>query len=623
MTRIRMALLLSFGLAVQAKAPKSAAALFDSARIWNIHLKFEAAQWSAMEPTGGQQAGFPGGPGGPRGFGPAMMIAPAFQKADLDGDGKISREEFTTLGKTWFTTWDKAQKGKLTDADLRAGVGSLVGPMPPPVIIGGPGGPRGMLGPEGGRNGASAMAGIEFPYAHAELDFDGTSLKDVAVRYKGNSTFMMSRNSLKRSMKIDLNKYTKGQKFAGVTTLNLHSNVMDSSWMKEPLSYALFRDGKVPAPRVAYARVYVTVPGKHDKQYLGLYSLVEDIDTEFTQERYGKAAGAIFKPSTRSLFSDLGDDWKKYKQTYDPKTDLTDAQKQRVIAMSRLVSSASDEDFAAKINEFLDVEEFARYLAINVWLANMDSILAMGQNFYLHLDSKSQKFQILPWDLDLSFGGMGGGTELSIQKPWQGQNKFLERLFALPAFKAAYLQRMKEFNQTIFQPERIAKLVETTGALIREAVQQESKEKLERFEKALRGEAEARPPGRMGPMGPGGPGGPPVSVFARDRAKSVAAQLTGESKGQEGGGMFGGPRGPGGPGGSGGFNPAMMIVPGFLKALDTNQDREVSQEEFQSGFARWFEAWGGKEGSLTAEQLRAGINRDLAPPMPGPGMMPF
>ena len=51
----------------------------------------------------------------------------------------------------------------------------------------------------------------------------------------------------------------------------------------------------------------------------------------------------------------------------------------------------------------------------------------------------------MPWDLDLSFGGMGGGTELSIEHPWRGQNRFLERLFKVDAFKKRYLARMTEF----------------------------------------------------------------------------------------------------------------------------------------------------------------------------------
>src|SRR5204863_7531081 len=169
-----------------------------------------------------------------------------------------------------------------------------------------------------------------FKYVHADLEVEGHSFSDVAVRYKGNGTFMQSRGSLKRSLKLDLNKYVKGQKLAGLSRLNLHNNVTDASWMNEVLSHRLFRDAGVPASRTAYARVFVSVPGRYEKQYVGLYSLVEDVDQNFVEERFGTKKGAIYKPVTPEPIGDLGDDWSSYNQTYYPKTDLTPAQKKRM-----------------------------------------------------------------------------------------------------------------------------------------------------------------------------------------------------------------------------------------------------------------------------------------------------
>jgi len=91
----------------------------------------------------------------------------------------------------------------------------------------------------------------------------------------------------KYSFKVDLNKYVKGQKLAGLTSLNLHTNITDASWMNEVLSFRLYRDFGSPAPRTSYARVYVTVPGTHANTYLGLFSIVEDVDSTFGQARFG------------------------------------------------------------------------------------------------------------------------------------------------------------------------------------------------------------------------------------------------------------------------------------------------------------------------------------------------
>src|SRR5688572_19305626 len=217
--------------------PEAAAEMYRLTNVWSIHLKFDAAEWEAMQPKGG--GGFPPfgrgggpGPGGPR-FGgpppPSMILTPVFfRDGDQNTDGKLSQEEFANVGAKWFAAWDKENSGKLNNEQVIAGINSLVMPGP-----GGPGpgafGPRGgrgggfnLQGPEGGRNGIAARMGVEFTYVRGAIDFENASFSNVAVRYKGNGTFLGSRNSDKKSIKIDFNKFVKGQKLAGLATLNLH-----------------------------------------------------------------------------------------------------------------------------------------------------------------------------------------------------------------------------------------------------------------------------------------------------------------------------------------------------------------------------------------------------------------
>ncbi|MGC4054300.1 MAG: CotH kinase family protein [Paludibaculum sp.] len=117
----------------------------------------------------------------------------------------------------------------------------------------------------------------------------------------------------------------------------------------------------------------MTVPGKYDRRYFGLYSVVEDIDKHFAEERFGTRDGAIFKPVGQNLFLDMGDDWSKYQRMYDPKDDPTEAQKKRVIEFARFVSSSSDAAFASGLRNFLDLDEFARFMAARcgspIWTA--------------------------------------------------------------------------------------------------------------------------------------------------------------------------------------------------------------------------------------------------------------
>ena len=161
---------------------------------------------------------------------------------------------------------------------------------------------------------------------------------------------------------------------------------------------------------------------------------------------------------TPDLFADLGDYWKAYNQTYDPKNEPDDAAKQRIIDLSKLVARANDEDFARRIREHIDIPELAAFMAVLVCLADMDGILGPGQNFYLHLHPETKRLAFIPWDHDHSFGqfAMRGTQEdrenLSIERPWQGQDRFLERIVALEAFRGPYRAKLEEITATLFAP---------------------------------------------------------------------------------------------------------------------------------------------------------------------------
>jgi spore coat protein H len=159
--------------------------------------------------------------------------------------------------------------------------------------------------------------------------------------------------------------------------------------------------------------------------------------------------------------------------------------------------------------------------------------------------------------------------------------------------------------------------VDELAAALRPAVQEESSDKLVRFDKVIAGQpASAVPPGGVGLTSvvvdllkkpP-----PPLVPFAQARTRSVADQLAGKSQGQTVGG-FG--MAPGAGGGRPGAEPpgaGQFLAPGFLSALDANKDKQLTREEFLTGFDRWFAKWDqDNTGRLTEQQLRAGLNKDL------------
>ncbi|HUS37300.1 MAG TPA: CotH kinase family protein, partial [Verrucomicrobiae bacterium] len=354
---------------------------------------------------------------------------------------------------------------------------------------------------------------------------------NAAVRVKGNAAALVKP---KRPFKVDLNEHVKGQKLAGLDEFAFHSLIWDNSCLLETLGYEFFRDAGVPGPRTTFAWLTVSVENKWKRKPLGLYLMVEPIDAAFAADRFGSKKTPIFKPVTYELFSYLGDDWTNYAAIYDLKTEATVAQKQRLIDFTRLVTKSNDTEFAAHVGDYLDLDEFARYLASLVLICSYDSILAVGQNFYMYLDPRSNKFGFIPWDLDSAWASFWIATKselerASIWRPWAVKNQFLERLMTVEQFRLIYRAHLEDFTERLLVPDRIQKRIDEIAPFIREATAAESTFRLDKFDQQIGAKPVTPSPGEK----PNTINEPayPYRKFVEARARSVRAQLDGKTKG--------------------------------------------------------------------------------------------
>jgi DNA-directed RNA polymerase specialized sigma24 family protein len=389
--------------------------------------------------------------------------------------------------------------------------------------------------PEARRSGILGVLGYEYDWSQADCEVGQVSFANVATRVKGNIASLWH----KRPFKLDLNKIKRGQKLGGVHKLTFDNLVFDNSCMSEALAYEFFRDAGVPSPRTAYAWLSVSVAKQ--PRPMGLYLMEEAVDDAFAAERFGSRKTPLFKPSTYQLFEYMGDAWSAYAPIYDLKTEATPKQRQRIIDFARLVTSASDQEFAERVGGFLDLDEFARFLAVEVLLPNYDSILTTGQNFYLYLDQASNKFGFIPWDLDAAWGNFWIGTKAqqqqsSIWRPWVGENRFLDRVMAVEEFRRVYRAHLEEFLARLYVPERLNQRIDTIAAAIRDPIAAESTYRLEKFEQTVG--LKPIEPRRGWQLGINYPvpfrdvmPANDLKQFIAGRARSVHRQLAGESPG--------------------------------------------------------------------------------------------
>ena len=427
----------------------------------------------------------------------------------------------------------------------------------------------------GGRGGPMGGNGAErYPQATATLEVDGAKWGDLHVRFKGNSSFNFAGNSLKHSLKLDFNDLDAKASLSGLDKLNLNNDAMDSSGLRETLAYDVFHVAGVAAPRTALAKVYLTVPGQYERTYLGAYTAIEQVDKDFLKDRFGEKGGLLIKPEQNATLGYLGESWSTYESRMGEKVDATAAEGRRFVDFVRLLNQANDEEFARRIGDYVDVDQFLKFVAVQAALVNYDSPLMSGHNYYLYLNPKDHRFVWIPWDQNEAFGSFGvngaNAANMSILEP-SAPNSFrmADRVLAMPGARAKYEAVVRDLLAGPFKPERLDARVAELAPVVRGTVAADPLINARTFERQLaRDPSTIQPPVRNGPNGPpqappnGGPGGPggrggvmpgpggdkpPLVFFYHERAQAIADQLAGRTEGiRPQGGPMGGRGGPGG-----------------------------------------------------------------------------
>ena len=353
---------------------------------------------------------------------------------------------------------------------------------------------------------------------------EGRTYKGVGLRYSGNASYMASAGGLKRSFLVDLER-SDNPDFHGLHAIGLQSGALDPAKAREALAFALFREAGVPAPRTALAEVTLTVPGRHDKAYLGLYTLVEPVDRAFLKDRFHTDKGLLLRPQGLRGLDFLGDDWEKYRGPYRPLAEPSPDEAKRLIEFVRLVQQGDDQTFRKEIASYLDVDKFLRFMAVQAMIANADGFFTLGYNYSLFLDPKTNRFVFIPGDQELSFANfamMGSADQLmdmSLARPYGGENRLADRLLAIKEVREAHQKVLKELATTVFRKDRLLADVAAIEGATKAIVEREAAARAER----------AEPPVGFGP--PGAPTAPDLRTFAEKRTASIADQIAGKKDG--------------------------------------------------------------------------------------------
>ncbi len=131
-------------------------------------------------------------------------------------------------------------------------------------------------------------------YVSCDVTIDGTTVKNVAIRTKGNSSLrtVQSSGSDRYSFKIEFDHYDDGTNYLGLDKLCLNNMVQDNTYMKDYFGYRMMNEMGAYAPLCSY--IYITV----NNEDWGLYLAVEGIEEAYAKRNFGSSYGEIYKPDS-------------------------------------------------------------------------------------------------------------------------------------------------------------------------------------------------------------------------------------------------------------------------------------------------------------------------------------
>ena len=138
------------------------------------------------------------------------------------------------------------------------------------------------------------------------------------------------------------------------------------------------------------------------------------------------------------------DELDSYETIWDGEiTTTTKTDHKRVVTALKNISEGND------LEDYMDIDNLLRYMAVHVFSVNEDSLSGMmAHNYYLY--EAGGKLNLIPWDYNLALGGMGGSSDATsvvndaIDNAFSGTN-FFDTLMEDETYHSqyyAYLQQL-------------------------------------------------------------------------------------------------------------------------------------------------------------------------------------
>ena len=272
----------------------------------------------------------------------------------------------------------------------------------------------------------------------------GVTYTNVAIHLKGVATFRPVDNQ--PSLTLNFSKLAPAQRFHGLRKIHLNNGKEDPTFLCEALAAEMFAKGKVPTARVALART--TLNGRDLGPYVAIEGFTEDLLGRYFANTRGNLYDSGFRHDITFALEKLSG------REPDDRADL-----------KRLAAAGEILDLDARwtaLERVLDVDSFARYLAMQVITANWDGYAMFVNNYRVYHDPSSDRITFMPHGMDQTFAR---ATMPLLPPQWQGS--LARQYMQTRQGHELYQQYVRSLFAATYQTEALATRVDDLAARVR------------------------------------------------------------------------------------------------------------------------------------------------------------
>jgi len=229
----------------------------------------------------------------------------------------------------------------------------------------------------------NSLTANSYAEVEADIDINGTEFGPVDLRIRGSATRQAFTG--KASLKIDLNEHVD-IKYRDLEKLMLINMVWDSSYVREYVGYAIFREAGVPAARTSYAFVSV------NDDLMGYYLFTETYDDAFLRHWFGNDDGYLWEANG---------DFSSYSAWDCEEGYPCDTEVLQSIA-GILSGGSGTEDEMADLEQYVNLDNLMREWVIENAIGQWDGYTS-PHNFRVYWNPDDGLIYMIPSSIDYTF----------------------------------------------------------------------------------------------------------------------------------------------------------------------------------------------------------------------------